>query len=154
MAQITLPKTQLLIDGGWGEAADHKRFTTINPATEAPIAEVALGGAADIDVAVRAAKRALDSGPWSKMTGAERGRILFRLAGIFRERMDEIVLLESLDAGKPLAATKRQDVGAAIDTLEHFAGWADKLAGEVIPVRNDALTFSRRAPVGVVAAIV
>jgi aldehyde dehydrogenase (NAD+) len=154
MAQITLPKTQLLIDGDWGEAADRKRFTTINPATEAPIAEVALGGAADIDVAVRAAKRALDSGPWSKMTGAERGRVLYRLASIFRERMDEVVLLESLDAGKPLAATKRQDVSAAIDTLEHFAGWADKLAGEVIPVRNDALTFSRRAPVGVVAAIV
>src|SRR5438270_9929874 len=102
MAQITLPKTQLLIDGDWSDAADGKRFTTINPATEAPIADVALGGAADIEVAVQAAKRALDSGLWPKMTGAERGRILYRLAGILRERMDEIVLLESLDAGKPL----------------------------------------------------
>jgi aldehyde dehydrogenase (NAD+) len=154
MSEIALPKTQLLIDGEWSDAADGKRFMTVNPADERPIAEVSLGGKVDIENAVKAARRALDSGPWASMTGAERGRILFRLAAIFRERMEEIVLLESLDAGKPLSATKRQDVAAAIDTLEHFAGWADKLAGEVIPVRNDALTFSRRAPVGVVAAIV
>jgi aldehyde dehydrogenase (NAD+) len=154
MANITLPRTQLLIGGEWGEAADGKRFTTVNPATETPITDVALGGPIDIDAAVTAARRALETGPWASMTGAERGRILNRLAGIFRERMDEIVLLESLDAGKPLQATRRQDVASAIDTLEHFAGWADKLAGEVIPIRNDALTFSRRAPVGVVAAIV
>jgi aldehyde dehydrogenase (NAD+) len=154
MANMTLPRTQLLIGGEWGEATDGKRFTTVNPATETPITDVALGGPADIDAAVAAARRALQTGPWASMTGAERGRILNRLAGIFRERMDEIVLLESLDAGKPLQATRRQDVAAAIDTLEHFAGWADKLAGEVIPIRDDALTFSRRAPVGVVAAIV
>jgi aldehyde dehydrogenase (NAD+) len=154
MVKIALPNTQLLIGGEWGDAADGQRFTTVNPADEMPIAEVALGGKADIDVAVKAARRALETGPWATMTGAERGRILNRLAGIFRDRMDEIVLLESLDAGKPLQATRRQDVAAAIDTIEHFAGWADKLAGEVIPVRNDALTFSRRAPVGVVAAIV
>jgi aldehyde dehydrogenase (NAD+) len=154
MSQVTLPKTQLLIDGDWADASSGERFTTVNPATEAPIAEVALGGVADIEAAVKAARRALDGAPWAAMTGAERGRIVYRLAGIFRERMDEIVLLESIDAGKPLAATRRQDVAAAIDTLEHFAGWADKLAGEVIPVRHDALTYSRRAPVGVVAAIV
>jgi aldehyde dehydrogenase (NAD+) len=154
MAKIVLPKTQLLIDGEWGDAADGKRFITVNPATETPITEVALGGPTDVHAAVTAARRALETGPWATMTGAERGRILNRLAGIFRERMDEIVLLESLDAGKPLQATRRQDVAAAIDTLEHFAGWADKLAGEVIPIRHDALTFSRRAPVGVVAAIV
>jgi aldehyde dehydrogenase (NAD+) len=154
MTKLTLPRTQLLIDGDWGDAEDGRRFSTLNPADETPITEVSLGGKADIDKAVKAARRALESGPWATMTGAERGRILNRLAAIFRERMDEIVLLESIDAGKPLAATKRQDVNAAIDTIEHFAGWADKLAGEVIPVRNDALTFSRRAPVGVVAAIV
>jgi aldehyde dehydrogenase (NAD+) len=154
MAKIALPKTQLFIDGAWGDATGGKRFTTVNPANETPITEVALGGAADIDAAVMAARRALQTGKWASMTGAERGRILNRLAGIFRARMDEIVLLESLDAGKPLQATRRQDVAAAIDTLEHFAGWADKLAGEVIPIRDDALTFSRRAPVGVVAAIV
>jgi aldehyde dehydrogenase (NAD+) len=154
MAGIALPKTQLLIVGEWGDATGGKRFTTVNPANETPITEVALGGAADIDAAVTAARRALETGKWASMTGAERGRILNRLAGIFRERMDEIVLLEGLDAGKPLQSTRRQDVAAAIDTLEHFAGWADKLAGEVIPIRDDALTFSRRAPVGVVAAIV
>ena len=76
------------------------------------------------------------------------------MAEILRQRFEEVVLLESLDAGKPLAATRRQDVANAIDTLEHYAGWADKLSGDVIPVRSDALTYTTRSPVGVVAAIV
>ena len=117
MSKIQLPNTQLLIDGNWTDAASGERFTTLDPATEAPLADVALAGAQDADVAVKAAHRALERGKWAEMSGAERGRILYRLAAIFRERMDEIVLLESIDAGKPLAATRRQDVAAAIDTL-------------------------------------
>jgi hypothetical protein len=84
----------------------------------------------------------------------ERGRILNRMAALLRERFDEIVELESLDAGKPISATRRQDVPAAIDCLEYYAGWADKLAGEVVPVRHDAFTYTTLAPVGVLAAIV
>jgi len=148
-----LPRTKLLIGGDWADAQGGERFATLNPATEETIAEVARGGAADVDAAVAIARQAL-AGPWGAMTGAQRGRILNRLAEILRQRFEEIVLLESIDAGKPLAATRRQDVANAIDTLEHFAGWADKLAGDVIPVRADALTYTRRMPVGVVAAIV
>jgi aldehyde dehydrogenase (NAD+) len=154
MSDLVLPRTQLLIGGDWADAAGRKQFETLNPATEAVITEVAQGGAADVDAAVGAARRALETGPWPRMSGAQRGRVMNRLAAIMREREDELVLLESVDAGKPLAATRRQDIAASIDCLEHYAGWADKLADEVIPVRSDALTYTKRVPVGVVGAIV
>jgi len=148
-----LPPTRLLIDGEWGDARGRKRFTTVNPATEQPIADVAEASASDIDAAIVAARKALN-GTWGAMTGAQRGRILCRLAALLRERMDDLVLLESLDGGKPLAATQRVDLPAAIDCLEYYAGWADKISGEVVPARRDALTFVQRVPVGVVGVIV
>jgi aldehyde dehydrogenase (NAD+) len=152
-ASVAVPPTRLLIDGEWGEAASGARFATVDPATEDVITEVAEAGAADVDAAVEAARRAL-RGRWSLMTGAERGRILHRLAAIMRERFEELTLLESIDAGKPLAATRRMDMPAAIDCLDYYAGWADKITGEVVPTRLDALTYVSRVPVGVVAAIV
>jgi aldehyde dehydrogenase (NAD+) len=152
-APLAVPPTRLLIDGAWGEATSGARFATIDPATEDVITEVAEAGAADVDAAVEAARRAL-RGRWSLTTGAERGRILHRLAAIMRERFEELTLLESIDAGKPLAATRRMDMPAAIDCLEYYAGWADKITGEVVPTRLDALTYVHRVPVGVVAAIV
>ena len=148
-----LPPTRLLIGGKWTEAQGGESFASINPATEDTIAELARAGAADVDIAVTAAREAL-RGPWGAMTGAQRGRILYRLAEILRQSSEEVVLLESMDAGKPLAATRRQDVTNAIDSLEHFAGWADKLSGDVIPARADALTFTKRLPVGVAGIIV
>jgi aldehyde dehydrogenase (NAD+) len=152
-AALALPPTGLLIDGDWGEASSGSRFATINPATEDIISEVSEAGAADVDAAVQAARRAL-IGRWAMMSGAERGRVLYRLAAIMRERSEELALLESIDAGKPLAATRRMDLPAAIDCLEYYAGWADKITGEVVPARMDALTYVYRVPIGVVAAIV
>jgi aldehyde dehydrogenase (NAD+) len=145
---------RLLIGGEWCEAASGKRFATLNPANEQVLAEVSEADVPEIDAAVTAARDALWRGAWPAMTGAERGRVLHRLAGILRERSEEAALLESIDAGKPLAATRRMDVPAAIDCLEYYAGWADKIAGEVVPARRDALTYIHRVPVGVVAAIV
>ncbi len=145
---------RLLIDGEWCESASGKRFATLNPATEQVIAEVVEAGAPEIDAAVAAARKALRRGPWAIMTGADRGRILRKLADLMRDRFEELVRLESIDAGKPLAATRRMDLPAAIDCLEYYAGWADKIAGEVIPTRHDALTYVHRVPVGVVAAVV
>jgi len=149
-----LPPTRLLIGGEWGEAARAGRFATINPATEEPIADVAEATASDVDAAVAAARAALTRGPWPEMSGAQRGRILNRLAAILRERSEDLVLLESLDGGKPLAATRRMDLPAAIDCLEYYAGWADKIGGEVVPARRDAFTYVQRVPVGVVGVIV
>jgi len=149
-----LPPTRLLIGGEWGEGARNKRFATIDPATENVIAEVSEATGADIDAAVGAARTALKRGPWPAMAGAQRGRILNRVAAIMRERIDDLVLLESVDGGKPLAATRRMDVPAAIDCFEYYAGWADKISGEMVPARRDALTYVMRVPVGVVAVIV
>jgi aldehyde dehydrogenase (NAD+) len=149
-----IPRTQLLIEGRWRPAAGGKTFATVNPATGQTIAEVSRAEAADIDLAVAAARRALKEGPWTKMTGAGRGVILRRIAEALRSRIDEIAWLESLDGGKPIGATRRMDLPAAIDCLDYYAGWADKVTGEVVPTRRDALTYVERVPVGVVAAIV
>jgi aldehyde dehydrogenase (NAD+) len=151
---FVLPRTQLLVGGEWGEAAQRRRFATLDPATGEPIVEVSEATAADVDAAIGAARQALRRGPWPAITGAQRGRILNRLAAIMRERFEELVLLESLDGGKPVSATRRMDLPAAIDCLEYYAGWADKISGEVVPARRDALTFVQRVPVGVVGVIV
>lgn len=151
---IDLPERRLLIHGAWTDAANGLTFNTSNPATGEVITQIAEAGVLDIDAAVISARRALDEGPWPQMTGVQRGRILRRLADFIEQDRENLVALEALDAGKPLAATRRQDLPAAIDCLEYYAGWADKIAGEVIPARPDALTYVTRQPVGVVAAIV
>ncbi|MPW21026.1 aldehyde dehydrogenase family protein [Paraburkholderia sp. CNPSo 3157] len=150
--ETDLRRHDLLIDGKRLPPGTGEYSTNINPATEEPIALVAQGSAQDVDTAVKAARAALKV--WNGMRAAERGRILMRFAELLREHEDELVALESLDAGKPLAAVKRQDVPAAIDTLAYYAGWCDKINGQVVPVRPDALTYTIREPVGVVGAIV
>jgi aldehyde dehydrogenase (NAD+) len=144
---------ELLIDGRRVAAVSGEYFETIDPATEEVIARVAAGDAADIDAAVRSARRALH-GPWGQMHASERGERLLRWAERIRANADALVELESRDAGKPVAAIRRQDLPAVLDTLVYYAGWADKLNGQVIPTRHDALTYTVREPVGVVGAIV
>jgi aldehyde dehydrogenase (NAD+) len=143
----------LLIDGARVPAISGRTFKSLNPATEEVIATIAEGGEADVDRAVAAARRAFE-GPWRTMRAAERGHILLNWAELLKQHADEIVELESLDAGKPIAAVLRQDFPAAIDTLIYYAGWADKISGDVVSTRDDALTYTVREPVGVVAAIV
>lgn len=143
----------LLIDGRRVSSVSGRMFKSLNPATEQVIATVSEGNEADVDIAVAAARRAFD-GPWRTMRAADRGQILMKWAQKLRAHMDEIVELESLDAGKPIAAVLRQDFPAAIDTLVYYAGWADKISGDVVSTRDDALTYTVREPVGVVAAIV
>ncbi|MET0674713.1 MAG: aldehyde dehydrogenase family protein, partial [Bradyrhizobium sp.] len=143
----------LLIDGRRVASASGRMFNSLNPATEEIIATIAEGNEADVDRAVASARRAFE-GPWRTMRASERGQILQRWAELLKRHADEIVELESLDAGKPIAAVLRQDFPAAIDTLTYYAGWADKISGDVVPVRDDALTYTVREPVGVVAAIV
>ena len=150
---MPLAQYRLLIDGRHVAAASGRSFETIDPATEQPIAAVAEADAEDIDIAVAAARRAL-SGPWGHMRAADRGWILHKLANLIELHSDEIAALESRDAGKPISAVLRQDLPAAIDTLRYYAGWADKINGQVIPARPDALTYTVREPVGVVGAIV
>ncbi|WP_338701166.1 aldehyde dehydrogenase family protein [Bradyrhizobium sp. 26S5] len=143
----------LLIDGARVRSLSGKTFKSLNPATEQVIATIAEGNEADVDRAVAAARRAFE-GPWRTMRAAERGHILLRWAELLKQHADEIAALESLDAGKPISAVLRQDLPAAIDTLTYYAGWADKISGDVVSTRDDALTYTVREPVGVVAAIV
>ncbi|QPC90442.1 aldehyde dehydrogenase family protein [Mesorhizobium sp. INR15] len=143
----------LLIDGRRMAALSGRTFETVNPATGEVIAKVAEAGADDIDAAVRSARAAFE-GPWKRMRAADRGVLLLKLADLIRRDEDELVNLESLDSGKPVSAIRRQDLPAAIDTLTYYAGMADKINGQVIPARTDALTYTVREPLGVVAAII
>jgi aldehyde dehydrogenase (NAD+) len=143
----------LLIDGERVPALSGRYFDTVNPATGVPLAQVAEADATDIDLAVRSSRAALE-GDWGQMRASERGMLMLKFADAIRGAQDELIDLESLDSGKPVAAIRRQDLPAVLDTLVYYAGMADKINGQVIPTRNDALTYTVREPVGVVGAIV
>ena len=147
-----LKRYDLLIGGESVPPGGGEYSVNLDPATEAPIARVAQGTSADVGRAVQVARGALK--PWNAIRAAERGRILMRFSELLRANQDELAAVESLDAGKPIAGVQRQDVPAAIDTLAYYAGWCDKINGQVVPARPDALTYTVREPVGVVAAIV
>lgn len=144
---------RLFIDGEWTESASGETFMSINPATGEVIAEVARGRAADIDRAVRAARRAFESSGWQDLPPVERGRLLYRLGQAILERQEELATWESLDTGKPISQA-RADVQVAARYFEYYAGVADKILGETIPVRNDIVDFTIREPLGVTAHIV
>ena len=146
-------REQMLIHGVRRPAESGRYFETVDPATERVIARVAEGDAADIDAAVASARDALE-GEWGHMKASERGRLLLKWADLIRDRQEALIELESLDSGKPVSAIRRQDLPAVLDTLTYYAGWADKINGQVIPARTDALTYTLREPVGVVGAIV
>lgn len=143
----------LLIDGKRVAASSGRYFETLNPATGQVIAKVAEADATDVDAAVRSSRAAF-KGEWSHMKASDRGGLLLRLADLIRRSEDELVQLESLDSGKPVSAIRRQDLPAVIDTLTYYAGMADKINGQVIPARPDALTYTVREPLGVVGAII
>lgn len=143
----------MIIDGRDAAALSGKTFTAQNPATTSPLAEVACGGAEDVAAAVAAARRAFDEGPWPWMRGADRAKVLFRLAALIRENLEEIARYETLNIGKPIRDS-RDEVGAGANCFEYYAGAITKLFGETIPITNEGLDFTLREPVGVVAAIV
>jgi aldehyde dehydrogenase (NAD+) len=153
-ASAGVHQTRMLIDGEWVEAVSGRRFATINPATGAIITEVAEGDKADVDRAVQAARRAFDSGPWSKMNARERGRLLYKLADLIEEHIDELAALETLDNGKPIRDSRNIDLPLAIETYRYYAGWADKIEGCTIPVSGPYFTYTRHEPIGVCGQII
>jgi aldehyde dehydrogenase (NAD+) len=146
-------QTQLLIDGKWVDAKSGKTFATYNPATETKIADVAEGDAADIERAVKAARKAFDSGDWPKLDARDRGRLLHRLADLVEQNLEELAGLETLDNGKPIRDARAADLPLVIDCLRYYAGWADKLHGDTIPIRGNHFCYTRREPVGVAGQI-
>ncbi len=154
---INRPKirhTECFIDGRFVPAASGKTFDTVNPATEEVIAQVAEGDKEDVDRAAKAARRAFESGPWKKMDARDRGRLIYRLADLIEEELDELAALESLDNGKPVSDAKAADLPLVIDCLRYYAGFADKIHGDTIPVRGNYFTYTRKEPVGVVGQII
>ena len=153
MATTAVIRKQLFIDGAWRDAANGKTIEVVNPATEEVIAEVASADKSDVDAAVAAARAALD-GQWGKLSARERGRLVWKIGERLMERADEIARLETLHNGKPIFESRQIEVPAAAECFQYFAGWADKIHGETIPVKGNYLTYTLREPVGVVAAIV
>lgn len=153
-ARFNTLQTKMLIDGQWRESASGKTFATINPATEEVITQVSEGDAADIDLAVKAARKAFDSGPWSKTDARDRGRMLNKLADLIETHIDELAELETLDNGKPISESRNGDLPLVIDCLRYYAGWSDKIHGQTIPVRGNYFCYSRKEPVGVAGQII
>src|SRR5881409_2432230 len=153
MPTTALMRKQLFIDGEWRDAVGGRTIEVVNPATEEVIAEVPVAGPDDVNAAVAAARAALD-GPWSRLSARERGRLIWRIGEKLLEQADEIARLETLHNGKPIFESRHIEVPAAAECFQYFAGWADKIHGETIPVKGNYLTYTLREPVGVVAAIV
>ena len=142
---------QLFISGEWTPARSGQTFEAIDPSTEEVLAGVARGDARDVDDAVRAAREAF--GQWRRVTPAERGRLLYGVARELEARVDEFAELETLDTGKPLGHA-RGEISGCIAYLDYYAGAADKIHGETVPLGPDYLNYTVREPLGVTAHIV
>src|SRR5438128_7373928 len=148
-------RNQLFINGDFVDARSGQTFPTINPATEEKIADLASAGPEDVDDAVRAARAQMEPGSaWQKMKPRDRAKILWRIADMLSARADEIGRIETLDNGKPIFESQFVDTPAAAECLYYFAGWSGKVTGETIPIQENAFTYPRREPIGVVGAIV
>ena len=145
---------KMFINGKWVEAASGKTFPSYNPATGEVMAQVAEGDREDIDRAVRAARKAFESGPWPAMSASERGRLIWKLGDLIEQHLEEFAQLESLDNGKPLSVARVADVPLAVDLFHYMAGWATKIEGNTIPFSPRFFAYTRREPVGVVGQII
>lgn len=150
---LSRPK-KLLIDGKWVDSVSGKTFETLNPATEEVLCRVAEGGKEDVDRAVIAARKAFETGPWRKMSTAERARIMLRLADLIEQHADELAQIETLDNGKPIMESRYVDVPQTVETFRYYAGWATKMEGETINANTNFFTYTLREPIGVVGQII
>ncbi|MCL4423039.1 MAG: aldehyde dehydrogenase family protein, partial [Actinobacteria bacterium] len=160
--ELKLAPGQLYVDGRWRDASDGGTWDQVNPATNEVVATFAIGSAADVDSAVRAARRAFDEGPWPTMSAKDRKAVLQRLVGLIADHSDELNRLQSLENGMPISFSSMPVVSAEMTAgiFDHHAGWIDKLCGETYPSYDKGPSGARvqmmslREPVGVVAAII
>jgi acyl-CoA reductase-like NAD-dependent aldehyde dehydrogenase len=146
---------KLLINGEWVAAASGQTFGTVNPANGQEIMQVALAGSEDVDLAVKSARSALETGVWKRMSGEERGVLLWKLADLIEKNADQLAELETLDNGKPLRVSRHGDIPAAIKHFRYYAGLAGKIEGATIPVSlPNQFVYTRREPMGVVGLII
>ncbi|MBV9574437.1 MAG: aldehyde dehydrogenase family protein [Acidobacteriales bacterium] len=148
---------KMLIGGEWVDSVSGKTFETFNPATGEVLGRVAEGDRADIDQAVKAARKAFESGPWPEMSPSQRGRLIWKLADLLEHNLDELAELETLDNGKPLFFSRMVDVPSTADLFRYMAGWASKIEGNTIPLSargGQYFAYSLREPIGVVGQII
>lgn len=151
---VRAPFRKMLIDGKWVAAASGKTFATVNPATGETLANVAEGDAEDVERAARAARRAFDDGPWSRMSPTDRVKILLRTADLIEANAHELAQLETLDNGKSINESLNVDIPSAAGTFRYYAGWVDKSYGQTIPSDPAFFNFTLREPVGVCGQII
>ena len=145
---------EIFVAGKWQAPVSGETYRPINPANEEPLASVGKGDERDIDLAVTAARKAFDEGPWPRMSPHERGRIVWRLCDLIQQHLDEMAKLESLCTGKTMFDSGKVEIPFAAEVFRYYAGWATKIHGETLQLRDNAFTFTLRHPVGVVGAIV
>jgi phenylacetaldehyde dehydrogenase len=155
---LAVTPQRLVIDGKRVESSSGETFATVNPATGEVLAHVARGNAADIDLAVAAARRAFEDRAWRSLSAYDRGNLLLRLADLIERYADDLAVLECLDNGKPAHLARLVEVEGSIKTFRYFGGWPTKFGGETLPVspRGGAqiLNYTTREPVGVAGLIV
>lgn len=154
VARPVVQQTRNLIDGEWVDAVSGETFETFNPSTGEVIAKVASSGAEDVDRAVVAARRAFEAKSWAGLSARERGALLYRLADLIEANAEELAALEVLNNGKPISEVMNADIPLMIKTFRYFAGWADKVYGQTIPVEGDFFCYTRKEPVGVAGQII
>jgi aldehyde dehydrogenase (NAD+) len=151
---VKIHATKLLINGQWVNSASGKTFPTINPATAEVITQVSEADTADVDKAVAAARAAFDKGPWRKMTGPQRSRLMNVFADLVEKHGDELAQLEAIDNGKPYHVARAIDIPSTVACYRYYAGWADKIQGKTIPINGPFFCYTKHEPVGVVAQII
>ncbi|MEM9926650.1 MAG: aldehyde dehydrogenase family protein [Cyanobacteria bacterium P01_D01_bin.50] len=150
--EVKIGQTKLLINNQWVESVSGKKFETINPATGEVICSLSEADAADVDKAVEAAKQAF-GGEWRKMSATRRGELLYKLADLIEQNIDDLARLETLDNGKPVTSSYG-DLNLVIRCYRYYAGWADKVQGKTIPINGDYFCYTRHEPVGVIGQII
>src|SRR3954462_6491641 len=147
---------KLFINGEWTNSSHHQTFDTINPATGEVITQIASAGPEDVDRAVQAARAIADdpSSKWRRMSASERGKIIWRIAELVDQNIEELAELETLDNGKPIFESRYVDMPMVADVFRYYAGLATKIHGETVNTNETAFTYTLREPVGVVGMIV
>jgi aldehyde dehydrogenase (NAD+) len=148
-----MSRTGILIDNQWRDAASGKTIDVVEPATGKSFATIAAAASIDVDAAVAAARRAIETGAWGRMNAAERGRLLSRMAIVVSDHAEELAQLEAQDTGKPIKQA-RNDIVAAARYFEYYGGGADKVHGDTIPFLNGHFATTERVPHGVTAHII
>lgn len=150
---LNKPK-RLFINGDFVNSVSEKTFETFNPATGEVLARVNEAGPEDIAKAVDSAKKAFEDGPWSRLSSADRGHLMYKLSMLIEENKQEIAEIDSLDNGKPMHELLNNDIPNAIGQFRYFSGWTTKMVGQTIPVAQDSFNYTRHEPVGVAGQII